>query len=182
MKQRLFLICAVLMTAIFSVSAQTNLDLSSGNLTISAPGTYNVTQSGGVTTNTLTINSTAAGTVQVTITGLNVSLTTGSPIMISNTNKGTITITASGENILETSATDGHASINNASQANLTINGTGTVRSTILNSLLIRKYNMTTATSLYLTGSVKLISAGRVVSDSYSDAASGDLVKLTVPY
>ncbi|HPB85192.1 MAG TPA: hypothetical protein PLR63_05350, partial [Paludibacteraceae bacterium] len=77
MKQRLFLICAVLMTAIFSVSAQTNLDLSSGNLTISAPGTYNVTQSGGgVTTNTLTINSTAAGTVQVTITGLNVSLTT----------------------------------------------------------------------------------------------------------
>ena len=83
MKQRLFLICAVLMTAIFSVSAQTNLDLSSGNQAITAAGTYNVIQSGGgVTTNTLTINSTAAGTVQVTITGLNVNHTTSSPIMI----------------------------------------------------------------------------------------------------
>lgn len=178
MKQRLFLICAVLMTAIFSVSAQTNLDLSSGNLTISAPGTYNVTQSGGVTTNTLTINSTAAGTVQVTITGLNVSLTTGSPIMISNTNKGTITITASGENILETSDDVSHASINNSSTANLTINGTGTIKSTKDGSLLIRKYNQTTASSLYLTGSVKLNSAGRVVSDNYSDAASGGTIEI----
>jgi uncharacterized repeat protein (TIGR02543 family) len=179
MKQHLFLICAVLMTATIFVSAQTTLDLSLGNQAITAAGTYNVIQSGGgVTTNTLTINSTAAGTVQVTITGLNVSLTTGSPIMISNTNKGTITITASGENILETSDDVSHASINNASQANLTINGTGTVRSTILNSLLIRKYNMTTATSLYLTGSVKLISAGRVVSDSYSDAASGGTIEI----
>ena len=178
MKQRLFLICAVLMTAIFSVSAQTNLDLSSGNLTISAPGTYNVTQSGGVTTNTLTINSTTAGVVQVTITGLNVSHTTSSPIMINSTNTTPVVITVNGENTLETSATDGHASINNASQANLTINGTGTVRSTILNSLLIRKYDMKTATSLYLTDSVKLISAGRVVSDNYSDAASGGTIEI----
>ena len=179
MKQHLFLICAVLMTATIFVSAQTTLDLSLGNQAITAAGTYNVIQSGGgVTTNTLTINSTAAGTVQVTITGLNVNHTTSSPIMINSTNTTPVVITVNGENTLETSATDAHASINNASQANLTINGTGTVRSTILNSLLIRKYNMTTATSLYLTGSVKLISAGRVVSDSYSDAASGGTIEI----
>ncbi len=179
MKQHLFLICAVLMTATIFVSAQTTLDLSLGNQAITAAGTYNVIQSGGgVTTNTLTINSTTAGVVQVTITGLNVSLTTGSPIMISNTNKGTITITASGENILETSDDVSHASINNSSTANLTINGTGTIKSTKDGSLLIRKYNQTTAGSLYLTGSVKLISAGRVVSDNYSDAASGGTIEI----
>ena len=76
------------------------------------------------------------------------------------------------------SATSNVASINNESSASLTINGSGTLQSTIANSVMVRKYNQTTAGSLYLTGSVKLISAGRVVSDNYSDAASGGTIEI----
>jgi uncharacterized protein DUF4353 len=107
-----------------------NVTVSGGAVTITAPGSYEI--SGTLTNGSVTVNSTATGTVELILNGASITSATTAPVNVTNATQVTVTLNAGTSNSLTDAAnhstdTAGEPDGTLFSKSNLTIGGTGSL-------------------------------------------------------